>query len=332
MKVSFSPLLFLSSSAHPSSTLPYIIPLLILLLSNPLVACRRSTEESRGQTNRVDTELQIPGFIVGQVATRPGAETDNSLSELSDANVGLLFRESLVQTPPFQEEPGIGPTINFQLTWSIARGSATPPPAPEPVEEFIAEAAYVILFLQAEGSAEQDNRFEFEIQGLYRERLVANETPDNAIERLLSNGIDDLIQGLQDEAIPRCATNIELTDQLANADTSSDQLLATIREVYRRRISGSEPVLRDLLRREEIDIIMAAASTLGRLRDADSVDPLIDLISRYHRELAPSILPIIAQIGTTEAALYLQTIAESHEDSYIRDLARELIEQSRLEP
>jgi hypothetical protein len=316
---------------------------LLALLVASLTTCERAgDEETRRRGPPVSSSSEaLPGLVIGQVVTRTDVVARLPIEGVSDADaeVGRRFRRAVRDLEMFHEENGPGPTVDFSLTFAVGLGSDEPPPPEAPPggsgsvgsEDSETEVDYAVLVLEARGvSDDEGQHVEIEVQGIYRERVGPDETPTEAAWRLVDDGIADIVEGIRAEAAPRCADDNALIEMLDRDDP--DELLPAIREVHRRRLQAAAPALRQLLRPEPADVTLAAAAALGHLRDAEAVGPLIDLISRERREMTMFILPILGEINSREARLYLETVADAHASPQVRAQAREILDETSESP
>ena len=303
-----------------------LIPTIGFHLLFVTVACERAGEvpPEGANTSAGGNGAEVAGFVVGQVATGSGPRTGQPITVMSDADLGRRVRHAILDLQEFHEEPWDGPTVDFRLTWTIGRGTAEPPPAEQPGHG--ESVGYAVLYLELTGEADRDHRFEFEVQGIYRETIAADETTERAGERLIVAGVVDMIAGLEHEVAPICSSDEDLVEMLSAEPIDVDQLLPAIRQVHRRRLQEAAPALRSLLETEDLELLLAVVSTLGRLHDAEAVEPLIELVSRRHRELTQQVLPILGEIGSLESRRYLEAVATGHESAAVRALAREVME------
>jgi hypothetical protein len=299
---------------------------LAALAALALAACERTAEDDQRRGPARPAVERLPGLVVGQVATRQSAEAAQPIDGIDDVLMGQRFRRAVLALPMFAEEGGPGPTIDFELAFGIGLGQGEPPAATPGTGAGTGDAEYVVLMLAVRGDAPRSERFAVELQGLYRERLRPGETARAAAERLVDDGIADLVEAIAANAAPRVATDTEVVALLAT--TEGEALLAAIREVHRRRLEAAGPRLRELLHSDDLELLIATATALGRIRDAGAVGPLIEIISRRHRELTELVLPILGQINSPEARAYLETLAEAHDRPAIRRLAREVLDST----
>lgn len=332
--------------------LPAALALGVLLIVTPGSGCDRAPSDPSGEVEvpaRPERGADVALFVVGQVVTGPGPAAERPVESLDDMAVSRAFRVALLAEDVFFEEPAPGPMLDFDLAWSMGEGAAEPPPrvAPEGTGGAAADppGRYLVLVLQASARGTEGPRYELEVQGIYREPVASDEAVADAAARLLRGGLTDLAQGLRDEARPRTMGDEALLEALAEsaawystpprdaADALAresgdrwDALLPMLREAMRRRLAGAAPSLRAHLAADDLDVLLVAIAGLGQLRDAEALNPLTELIGRRHPELTAQVLPVIARIGTAEARLYLQTVADAHDDPGVRRLARELLE------
>ena len=321
------------SSAVPPARTPQVASaqsFLILVLSSALfcatTACERAGEVPRDSANRSTAArgAEVVGFVVGQVAVASGPRTEQPVDVVTDAEIGRRVRQQLLELDGLHEEPWQGPRVDFRLTWTLGLGSAEPPRAESPTSA--ASTRYLVLYLDLVGEAAEDHRFEFEFHGIYRERIGDGETQLQAGERLIAEGITDVITGLDHDVTAICSSDEQLLQMLTSGPISADRLLPVIRQVHRRQLHGAAPGLRALLETEDLELLLGVIAALGRLRDAEAVDPLIELISRRHRQFTEQVLPVLGEIGSLEARRYLETVATGHESEVVQRLAREVIE------
>lgn len=287
-----------------------------------LLACDRTGEGEPEQTSlQTISTSQLPGFALGQVATVQEPPAEHPIDSIDSAELGRSFRGAVRELWMFGEEGAPGPVIDFVLYWSAGLVNDD-----RSLFDLGAtnDGAFLVLVLRVEGEARGDDIVEFELNGLYREPFVAGEDLAEMTARLISDGIRDIVSGLEAEAAPRVSTDVGLLELLDSDEVG--ELLPTIREVYRRRLATAAPQLRALLNAGDPEIIFSAATALGRIGDANAVGPLIDLISRDHREMTSYVLPILGDIGTQEARLYLETVADAHDDPLVRSQAREVLD------
>lgn len=287
-----------------------------------LLACDRTGEsEPEQEAPQTPSTSQLPGFALGQVATVQEPPAEVPIDSIDPVELGRNFRAAVRDLSMFGEEGTPGPVIDFVLYWSAGLVSDDRAlidlDAPH-------EGTFAVLVLRVEGEARGDEIVEFELNGLYREPHVDHENLDEMTARLVLDGIRDIVTGLEAEAAPRVSTDLGLLELLDSDEVG--ELLPAIREVYRRRLTTAAPRLRALLNTEDPELIFSAATALGRIGDADAVGPLIDLISRDHREMTSYVLPILGDIGTQEARIYLETVADAHDDPLVRSQAREVLD------
>ena len=289
-------------------------------------ACERAGEVSGANNtpHAAPRGAEVAGFVVGQVAAAPGPRTAQPVNVATDAEMGRRVRKQLLELTDLHEEPWDGPRIDFRLTWTLGLGSAEPPPSGVPT--IVPSTGYVVLYLELTGEVAEDHRYQFEVHGIYRERIGAGETQEQSGERLIAAGITDVVTGLEHDVAAICSSNEDLVEMLSAGPLDADRLLPVIRQVHRRQLRGAAPTLRSLLETEDLELLLGVIAALGRLRDPDAVDPLIELISRRHRELTEQVLPVLGEIGSLEARHYLETVATGHESAAVQRLAREIIE------
>ena len=303
---------------------------LLLLVLSPLVGCQKTTDDARFERGHTRSASEmLAGFVIGQVTTRQTLRAEQPIDGIDGAEVGRAFRTAVRDLPMFRDEGGPGPVITFELEFGVGLGLSDPPPRGSGLgtAEGTGSGAYVVVALSANGGAARDPRYQFEVQGLYRARIRGSETALEAGHRLVGEGIADLVDGIRAEAAPRVAESEDLLALLD--DTESEARLAVVREIHRRRYEPAAEPLRAHLSSPDLELVIASASALGRLQDPEAVGPLINLISREHRELTELVLPILGEIGSLEARSYLETVADAHERGRIRELARQVLEQSR---
>lgn len=292
-----------------------------------LIGCDKAGKErSEGQQEERLRDAEVQGFTMGQIATSRGPGSQQPVNPISDADFGRRVRHAILDLDVFHEEPFGGPRVDFELIWSAGVGSAEPPPANfgQPEE---ALSDYVVLYLGLLGEVADDLRFQFEVQGIYRERIASNETPESAALRLLDEGLAHLVTGLEFEATPFASSDSGLVALLEAAGSETDRVLPVLRHIARRRIREALPQLRALLDNDDPEILLGVIAALGEMGDADAVSPLIDLISRRHRDLTIQVLPVLGEIGTVEARQYLETVATGHQAEQVRAVALEIIRE-----
>jgi len=290
-------------------------------------ACDKAGKERPAQQQEESTrEAEVQGFTVGQIATSRGPGSQRPVNPISDADFGRQVRHAILDLAAFHEEPFPGPRVDFELIWSVGVGSAEPPPGHfgQPEET---PSDYVVLYLGLLGEVADDLRFQFEVQGIYRERLAPNEAPESAALRLLNEGVAHLVTGLEFEATPFASSNLGLVALLDTAGSETERVLPVLRHIARRRIREALPQLRALLDNDDPEILLGVIAALGEMQDAEAVSPLIDLISRRHRDLTVQVLPILGEIGTVEARQYLETVATGHQAEQVRSVALEIIQE-----
>ena len=147
------------------------------------------------------------------------------------------------------------------------------------------------------------------------------------LRRLLDEGLAHLVTGLEFEATPFASSDSGLVALLEAAGSETDRVLPVLRHIARRRIREALPQLRALLDNDDPEILLGVIAALGEMGDADAVSPLIDLISRRHRDLTIQVLPVLGEIGTVEARQYLETVATGHQAEQVRAVALEIIRE-----
>lgn len=295
-----------------------LLLLIILLVLQGSSACKKAGE---APPRAADRGAAVSGFEVGGVVTRTGPSAERPITSVTDREMGRRMRQTVLDLEMFHEEPYSGPQIDFTLTWTLGVVASQPP------EMATADTPDdVVLYLHVAGRSAEDHRFEFELETLYPARVTPGSDPVDVAEVALEAGFSDIAEQLASEAWPFCQSDGALVSALAEP-SEAEQLLPIVRQVRRRRLQAANGPLRALLQHDSPEVALAAATALGQLGDSESVGPLIDMVSRRRRALIPQVLPILGEIGSDEARLYLETVRSGHEDPAVQRLAAGVLDE-----
>ncbi|MCA9564040.1 MAG: HEAT repeat domain-containing protein, partial [Myxococcales bacterium] len=179
------------------------------------------------------------------------------------------------------------------------------------------------------GSTANRNEFEVLATSAHIEEREDGEPVELTAARAINETLDDVIENLVANAIPRLASDRELIDSL-QLDAPTERLLPALREVYRRNLRAAEDQLIILLQTESPEVLLAAAYGLGRLDSEKAVADIIDVIHRDHLAMAEQLVPVLGNIGGEEAETYLGIVAEHHDNPAMRQLAQEALRNMEL--
>lgn len=124
----------------------------------------------------------------------------------------------------------------------------------------------------------------------------------------------------------------QILKTLADEDAPDDARLDSIHSARDLQIADATPALRKLLSDDNPDIVVAAAAALDGLDAKDADLALIEAAGHLGRarqfEHLRQLLYLIGSVGGPRTRTYLETVAEGHELSPIRDTAAQILKDS----
>jgi len=116
---------------------------------------------------------------------------------------------------------------------------------------------------------------------------------------------------------------------LADEDMADEARLASIHSARDLKITEATPELRKLLAHPNPDLVVAAAAALDGLNAKDTDLALMEAAGHLGRarefEHLRQLLYILGSVGGPRARTYLETVAEGHELSAIRNTAQQIL-------
>jgi len=115
-------------------------------------------------------------------------------------------------------------------------------------------------------------------------------------------------------------------------DETAWRRTAGVREVGERALVEARAKLEEAARGSRKDLAVVAAAALGRLGQAESVEPLIGVLGSIHAEVVDAALLSLSDIGTPPALDAIRDAAANHPIRSIRQRATALLQERAARP
>ena len=163
------------------------------------------------------------------------------------------------------------------------------------------------------------NRYELSAVG--RAPLNANEGRVRAMRTAADRALEQLADAAQLQLRAMSRSDVELLREVRTGTGQARE--AAIRVLSHRGNREVADVLIERLRSsEDPEVIREAMGALSEMRERRAVQPMIELTRGKEAGFVREVLFAVAHIGGSEAAAWLFTVAQGHDDEALREAAR----------
>lgn len=167
-----------------------------------------------------------------------------------------------------------------------------------------------------------------------RHPLVSDRPPEallGALGRtLLRQGVEEVVEGLRAQALVYQARGGELGRWCADEEAEASARLLAVQRVVEGAVEEAEDALIQAAGGGDEEVAFAAAQALWEMESEGAARALTELAERMSREQRyddlVGLLPKLGTLSTPWVAVYLETLAEAHHVSRVREQARRALE------
>jgi hypothetical protein len=161
----------------------------------------------------------------------------------------------------------------------------------------------------------------YELTAVGEAPLPAPEARSQAMRSALDHALQQLVEEAQLQLRALSRSDVELLREVRTGNGSARE--AAIRVLSHRQNHEVADVLIERLRSSgDPDAVRHAIGALSAMRERRAVQPLIELTRGMDAGFVREVLFAVAQIGGDEAAAWLFTVAQGHDDEALREAAR----------
>ncbi|TXD34187.1 hypothetical protein FRC98_19335 [Lujinxingia vulgaris] len=197
-----------------------------------------------------------------------------------------------------------------------------------------------VLVVRVEGRLEQEavrgdgKAVSMRAQHVVRHPLVSDRPPEallGALGRtLLRQGVDEVMEGLRAQAMVYQAAGGELGRWCADEEALASARLLAVQRVVEGAVEEAEEALIEAAGGRDEEVAFAAAQALWEMESSGAARALTELAERMSREQRYDdligLLPKLGTLSTPWVAVYLETLADAHHVSRVREHARRVLE------